>query len=191
MKKVILIFSLFVCYTLYAQEYQVEQSSENLVKFISDAPIEDFEGITNEIDGYLYTEKPDFSGETELYFEVDLLSLDTGIGLRNRHMRENYFETDKYPKASFGGYIKSVEKIGDDKYNVVVSGKLKIHGVEKDREITGVIQKDKKSLFVHTDFIVLLSDHKIDIPGVMFYKIDEDMQLVLDFKLKKVEEENK
>jgi len=31
--------------------------------------------------------------------ELDLASLKTGIALRDTHMRENYFETAKYPKA--------------------------------------------------------------------------------------------
>ncbi|MBK9304990.1 MAG: YceI family protein [bacterium] len=35
--------------------------------------------------------------------DVDLAALDTGIGLRNRHMRENHLETDRFPQAVFRG----------------------------------------------------------------------------------------
>jgi polyisoprenoid-binding protein YceI len=30
---------------------------------------------------------------------LDLTTLETGIGLRDKHMKEKYFETEKYPKA--------------------------------------------------------------------------------------------
>ena len=41
---------------LVAGEYHVDKERENQVKFISDAPLEDFEGVTDKIDGYIFWE---------------------------------------------------------------------------------------------------------------------------------------
>ena len=69
---IIIVFLAFISTNTFAKvEHQVDKSKKNVVKFISDAPVEDFEGITSSIDGYMLGEKGDFKG-TELYFEVDL-----------------------------------------------------------------------------------------------------------------------
>ena len=122
---------------LSSTEYQVDKSKQNLVKFISDAPIEDFEGVTDNIDGYIYFEGENLTEKSEIYFEVDLRTIDTGIGLRNRHMRENYLHTDKFPKAQFKGKIISAEKVSDYQNSVTAEGEMKIHGVAKPLKIKG------------------------------------------------------
>ncbi len=177
------LFFLFLCISLSAQEFQVDKSKSNSVKFISNAPIENFEGVTTQIDGYLYLVSFDDLTKNQLYFEVDLNTLDTGIGLRNRHMRENYLETDKYQFTYFEGKIDSIKLLSVNKYEVLVSGKMSIHGVTKDISLNGTITKDEKNIHIESNFYVALSDYKIEIPKLMFMKIDENMKLVLDFHL--------
>ncbi len=82
-------FLILICFLQigFAAEYQVDKSQKNLVKFISDAPMEDFEGVTDKIDGYLFFEGDNLLQGSEMYFEVDLNSLDTGIGLRLQKAR--------------------------------------------------------------------------------------------------------
>ncbi len=178
----ILILSVIV----YGQEYQVDKAAENSVKFISDAPIEDFEGITDKIDGYLYLPPDNDPESSEIYFEVDLRTLDTGIGLRNQHMRENYLETDKYPYAVFEGKVESLSS-EDDTIYVEIEGKMKIHGTTKDFPISGKMIKTQKGFFVTSLFDVKLTDFNIDVPKFMFLKIDETMKLEVKFYLKEVE----
>ncbi len=169
-------------------EWQVEKSDKNLVKFISDAPIEEFEGVTSSIDGYLYWEGEDLLNKSELYFEVDLNTLDTGIGLRNRHMRENYLETEKYPTTHFKGAIVKAEKQEDGTYRVLVQGKMFIHGVERMKSIKGVLTFNGTSMQIASDFDVKLSDYNIPIPSIMFYKINEIMALKLNFMLQQTKQ---
>ncbi len=47
-----------------AAEFQVDKSSKNLVKFISDAPLEDFEGKTDKIDGYIFWDGDDLTNKS-------------------------------------------------------------------------------------------------------------------------------
>jgi polyisoprenoid-binding protein YceI len=163
----------------------VDKSKKNVVKFISDAPVEDFEGVTNSIDGYIFNKEDKLDG-SKLYFEVDLNTLDTDIGLRNRHMRENYLETDKYPLASYTGNIVKMAKLEDDHYKATAKGKFKVHGVERDMTIEADIYVYDDVLHVKSQFEVALTDHKIDVPSIMFVKIDENMDVRVDFFLKEV-----
>ena len=91
----ILAICFFTYYSSFSKEYNVDKSAKNIVKFISDAPMEDFEGITDKIDGYLINDDISNLKNSEFYFEVDLNSVKTGIALRDRHMREDYLNTAK------------------------------------------------------------------------------------------------
>lgn len=179
-----LISLIFTNSFVLAVEYQIDQSKKNLVKFISNAPIEDFEGTTNAIDGYISSENEDLIGAI-LYFEVDINSVDTGLGLRNRHMRENYMHTSKYPTAVFNGKIMKADK-SSSKMDVEVVGKMKIHGVERSVTIRGNMTKNGNSFRIESKFEIVISDYNIEVPKIMFAKIDQNMDLILDFYVKKV-----
>ncbi|PKL80059.1 MAG: hypothetical protein CVV25_05630 [Ignavibacteriae bacterium HGW-Ignavibacteriae-4] len=187
MKKLILIgLALLITSSAYSKvEHQVDKSKKNVVKFISDAPVEDFEGITSSIDGYMLGEEGSLVG-TELYFEVDLNTIDTDNGLRDRHMRENYLHTDKYPLTTFDGKILESKKIDDKHYEVKAKGNFKVHGVSKEKVIEADIYVYDNIYHVKSQFVVTLTDHKIEVPSIMLVKIDPDMDLRLDFFLKEV-----
>lgn len=160
----------------------------NRVVFFSDAPLEDFEGVTDRIDGFVFLAGEGLGGETdlaesELYFEVDLASIDTGIGLRNRHMRNNYLETDEFPFAAFQGRVGELVRDPAGGFRAVASGTLTIHGVDQEREVSCTVDRDSGELRVRCAFSVMLSDHDIKVPKLMFMKIDEEMRLELDLFL--------
>jgi polyisoprenoid-binding protein YceI len=178
-----IVFSL-ICFALsLATEYQVDKSQNNMVKFISDAPLDDFEGVTNKIDGYIFWEGDDILNGSEMYFEVDLNSIDTGIGLRNRHMRENYLETDKYPFTHFTGKLTKAEPISGDEFQVTAQGTIFIHGVNKEMVIEGKMLKVESGFQILASFVTPLSEYHIKIPQLMFFKIDENIKVELDFFL--------
>lgn len=178
MKKLITyIYVLIFSITTSASEYQVDRNKENLIKFISDAPIEEFEGITNNIDGYINLPSFEQLNESQIYFEVDLETLDTGIGLRNRHMRENYLETEIFRYAFFDGVFNSAELVSENEYNVTVFGRINIHGIEKEISISGNLIKNRKQLSIETSFEISLTDFQIDVPELMFMKINENIKI--------------
>ncbi len=188
MKKIISAISIVLTFTIIsvASEYHVDKSKPNLVKFISDAPIENFEGITANINGYLFWEGENLLNQSQFYFEVDLNTLDTGIGLRNRHMRENYLETDKYPMASYEGKLVKADTISENEIRFTAEGTIKIHGKQKPLNLLGTIIRSQDNINVKTKFQVSLPDYDIEVPQLMFLKINEVMELVVDFNLLKV-----
>jgi polyisoprenoid-binding protein YceI len=179
---------LLVATVTSAKELQVDKSKENLVKFISDAPLEDFEGVTKNIDGYVFWKGNDTLSTSEFYFEVDLNTIDTGIGLRNRHMRDNYLETDKHQFAKYDGKISEVKKIADGQFEIATKGKMTIHGVERKLEAIGKVTVENGNYRLQCDFELKLTDYKIKVPKLMFMKIDENIKMKLDFHLKEVKE---
>jgi len=169
-----------------AQAFQVDRGAANVVRFVSRAATEEFEGVTERIDGYVTLDAPVLApggggDATEVYLEVDLGSLDTGIGLRNRHMRDRYLEVSRYPYATFEGKITRREAGGADTVRVTAHGTLTLHGVERPRDLTCAVTPSGAGYRARCAFEVLLSEHQIEIPKVMFLKLANEIGLDLDF----------
>ena len=174
------------------QAYQVALESDRLVRFTSSTAIDEFEGTTERVDGLvlLNTEElTDRTGgvESEIYFEVDLASLDTGIGMRDRQMRDSYLEVDRYPYAAFGGTIEQVVSLPGGMFQVTTQGILGIHGVEQERVLTCNLATVNEGYRVNCAFSVFLSDHDIEIPKLMFLKLNNEIRMELNFTLEPVE----
>lgn len=171
-----------------AQEFDIDVTAPRRVRFVSRAAIEEFEGVTEKIDGYVMLPDGLRSGalgdEAGFHFEVDLASLDTGIGLRNRHMRENYLETERYPYATFEGRLLRAEAAAGGAFRVTASGTLEIHGTRKALEVTCDVGADGAGYRVRCAWPVRLPDHGIAIPRLMFLKINEEVQLEVDFAVR-------
>jgi polyisoprenoid-binding protein YceI len=169
-----------------AQEFQVDMRAERIVRFVSRTSIDEFEGVTDKIDGYVLIDGPTLTtgvggDDTELYLEVDLASIDTGIGLRNRHMRDNYLEVERYPFASYRGSIVSVASGPEGAFRVATRGEMTIHGVTRAMEIPCEVVAEGRGYRTRCTFPVLLSDHQIEIPSIMFLKLANEIRLELDF----------
>lgn len=184
MKTALILLACTVALAASGTEYRIDTSKKNTVTFISKAPLEDFQGVTHDIDGYLTHEADSLTTKSEVYFEVDLRTLDTGIGLRNRHMRENYLETDKFPMAKYKGRIVKAVPQGQS-VNVTVEGRMFIHGVTQPLTVQGRMFPETNGYRVQAATAVKLTDYNIPIPKLMFMKISEDIRLTLDFFLRK------
>jgi polyisoprenoid-binding protein YceI len=174
----------------FSEEWHVKKSDDNLVKFISSTTLLDFEGITNNVDGYIYWEgEKVFGTNNELYFEVDLNTVETGIGKRDRDMREDVLETDKWPKTSFRGKIQNVivSDTNSNHYKVFSHGKMFIHGHEKELEIEALIKIEDEDMNITCNFSVYLIDYDIEAPSLLaFIKVAEEIKLQFHVQLEKI-----
>jgi polyisoprenoid-binding protein YceI len=166
------------------QEYDVSHQAKNQVRFVSTTTVQAFDGVTEHIDGYVKLGSSPLSAASasgsDLYLEVDLASLDTGIGLRNRHMRDDYLEVKKYPYATYKGRIAQVRQ-GDGSSQVTAEGTLSIHGVDRPASVQCDVDTAGAGYHASCAFQLLLSDYDIKIPKVMFLKLNNEIRLELDF----------
>jgi len=167
-----------------SEEFRVDTTQTNTVIFFARATMGSFSGETNHITGYLKWEGDDTLGSSRVVLDVDLSTLDTGIGLRNKHMREKYLETDKYPIARFEGRLVKWVKKESSLDKVTVKGTLTIHGVEQPftREVTLVNQGEQYR--VSTLFKLNITDFGIQQPKYLVVSMDPVVTLRLVFYLK-------
>ncbi len=176
-----------------AAEYHVDRTEENLVSFVSESPLIDVEVRTASIDGYAYWTSDNYPpdtgdvSESAIFFEVQLNSLDAGNSMYNRHIRENYLETEKFPYASYKAAIASVEELSDSSCVIHSRGEFTIHGISNRIEIEARVTKIEEKLLVQCDFSLLATEFEIDLPSMMLMKVDDDFDVSLRFYLKPAE----
>ncbi|MCB0273862.1 MAG: YceI family protein [Calditrichaeota bacterium] len=181
-----LLMSICLYGAVWAGEWHVDTGNkDNLVKFTSETLKLEFHGTTQKIDGYVYWEGEEmFLGNSQLQMDVDLNSVETGIGKRDRDMRDR-LATDKYPITTYKGAIVSAEKIDSavTAYRVISRGSISIRGVERELEVPALITITDGVMNVEARFEVKLSDFNIEIPTLMFLKVNENIRLYVNFFL--------
>ena len=95
-------------------------------------------------------------------FTVALDKLDSGIELRDTHLKEKYLQTQTYPKAIFSFKDVSLES---DNQTITVKGEFEFHGVKKEKEIEIEISKEGNQLNLVSDFEIKLTDYKVELPS--------------------------
>ena len=94
------------------------------------------------------------------------------------HFNENYMDSDKFPYATLKGKIlEDIDLTQEGKYNVTVEGTLDVHGIAKARKFTGTIENKGGRLFLDCDFLLPVSDHKIDIPNDKLSNISQTIKV--------------
>jgi polyisoprenoid-binding protein YceI len=176
------IFSLLGAGVPRAAEFTIKPGAPNQVVFTSKATAETFQGKTDQIQGRIAF--PDsLSDSVTVHVEVDMASLKTGIGKRDKDMREDYLETKKHPKGIFhGATLKSagVRLTPGVPTKLDLEGSFTLHGVTRRlRTTVEVTLKDARTLEFKTEFPVTLADHKIERPKFLFLKLAEVQQVAV------------
>lgn len=175
---------------VHGGEWHVDTKAEgNQVAFTSKVVALTFTGTTDKIDGFIYWEGDSlFAAKDQLHFEVELASFDTGIGKRDRDMRQ-VLDTDKWPKAVYKGAIAEhavVDSTGVA-YRVKTKGILSLHGVDRAIEVPGTVVVEAGRSKVEAAFTLKLADYHIEAPSLAaFIKVSEEIAVEVSFYLKHV-----
>jgi polyisoprenoid-binding protein YceI len=168
-------FASLLLTTAFAQKYTVEKSS---VVFYSHATIEDITAENKKSSAI-------FNASTgEIVFSIPISEFQFAKSLMQEHFNEKYMDTDKYPKSTFKGKINGFDANAGGTQNAKATGKLFIHGVERDVEIPGTIEKSGDKLQFKSKFIVKLEDYKVDRPQLLWQNIAEQVEVTIDFLFK-------
>lgn len=112
-----------------------------------------------------------------------LNSLDTGMKLRNEHMKTKYLETQKYPDAKLEiTSLKFAPPAGDfSEVPVPFQGNLTLHGVTQP--ITGTAKAEKKGGKINTtaNFETKISAYKIPVPSFSGITVADRVQVEVSF----------
>jgi hypothetical protein len=166
MKKIsTVIFILFIT-VVVCEAQPVFSCKEGQVSFFSEAPLENIEAHSNGVNSFLNV------STKEVAFIISIRGFKFAKSLMQEHFNEKYMESDKYPNATFRGKInEDVDFTKDGTYPVTSTGKMNIHGVEKEVTHKGTLTIKKKEINLTSEFNVAIKDYNITIPKLLFQNI--------------------
>jgi len=158
----------------------------NLATVESETEFETFTGKTTKVSGSINFDAAKKNGNGTII--VDVASIDTGIPLRNDHMRSaGWLDAEKHPTIKF--VATKVKAAGKDQYTV--TGKLTVKGITKD--VTTKVRlkykpfgEDVKAagfsadvVQLYTKFSIKLSDYGVVIPAPAKGKVSDKVELTV------------
>jgi hypothetical protein len=167
-----IILALLVTFSASSQKFSLEKS---YIKFFSNASIEDITAVNTKASG-LFNEA---SGE--VVFAIPINEFEFDKSLMKDHFNEKYMESEKYPKATFQGKISGYQPDASGLQTAVANGKMTIHGVTRDVQISGQFEKENGKVSMKAKFMVKLVDYKIKIPQLLWKNIAEVVEVTVEF----------
>jgi polyisoprenoid-binding protein YceI len=143
------------------------------------------ESVGKKPDGHIEFNNDSLTGE----FTFDLKYLNTGIDLRDEHMKEKYLEVAKFPTAKL--VIKAIPIKAEDLDKNIrkdFSGSLTLHGTTK--EISGTADYNGSAKKINAQFKVELSDFGIAIPEHLGIKVSKTAEVEVSVVLAQSENLN-
>lgn len=150
------------------------------IRFYSKAPMEDIEAVNNTVTAVLD------GGSGALQFAVPMRGFQFRKALMQEHFNENYVESEKYPRAEFRGSLTDKAAVAygkDGTYNVVVKGRLSLHGVTREVQAPATLRVQGGKLSGKSSFTILLSDYNIAIPALVKDKLSNTITITVDLSL--------
>ncbi len=173
MKKIIIpVIGALLSTSAFAQIY-IAKSCE--ISFFSKTPVEDIAAVNK-------AAKPLLNIVTgDLQMKIVMTAFVFEKPLMQEHFNENYVESEKFPNAFFKGKInEKIDYTKDGEYKVTATGKLTIHGIEKERTIEGMLTVDKTTITLKSTFKVMFADHGVVIPGLYSGVIPPDTEVKIN-----------
>jgi polyisoprenoid-binding protein YceI len=126
-------------------------------------------------EGQLNLEQGKVSGSLSL----DLNGLNTGIELRDEHMKKKYLEVEKFAKAElkFNSLTVPELKAGATVKDMPFEGTLNMHGETKPVKGTAQVNVKDGEYEISAVFTLNLSEFKVDIPSYMGIKVADTVNV--------------
>jgi polyisoprenoid-binding protein YceI len=162
------------------------------VTFEIEAPLDTISGISRGVSGTATFDPAAWTQSPQAKIDVDLTTFRTGIELRDEDLRDQFFESSKFAKATLtlNGLERAsgaalVDGTADE---AVANGTLSLHGVDKAVKIPlrAVLDQSPagQRLIVTGDFVVPILDHKITRPRRLVFKLGTDVKVHVRATLK-------
>lgn len=164
-----LIAAVLLAVTIPAQG-QAYMTESGRAEFDSRVPLHSFTGTSDVLVGRIAL------ADSTVDFYLDLETLDTGIGKRDKDMKKT-LETDEYPFAEFFGKLVSPFDPAGGTQQAVVRGTFTIHGHSRALEVTGTLEPTSGGLQLQASWELNLDDYQIKPPKLLIMKVDPVQQM--------------
>nr|WP_314897300.1 YceI family protein [uncultured Flavobacterium sp.] len=174
MKKITLLFLIFIATTTIAQEKMV--TDKGIINFEASVPFfEEVKAINQKTYCVLVTK----TGEITCWAIIKNFQFERN--LMEEHFNKNYMQSHRFPKATFKGIIEKfdLKKINSTANEYLIKGKITMHGKSKKIIVIGTIKKGAQGIELISNFPLNTDDFKIEIPFIVRSKISKNVNTQL------------
>jgi polyisoprenoid-binding protein YceI len=120
--------------------------------------------------------------EQNISLVVGLSQLDTGISLRDRHMREKYLQVQQFPTATLVVPRSAVQLPAEGATSKgSAKATLKLHGHEHPVSVQYQVQRHGKNLEVEGSLHLQMTDFDVIVPTYLGITVKPDVDVVAKF----------
>jgi len=159
----------------------IQLAGKPSVKFVAEGHpgALDIEGVSSAL---TLTEDGD-----DLLLRVPMLQVSTGIEMRDRHMNNEYVQTDRFPEVSLRLPTASLswpEEKGDTTKGTA-QATFTAHGVDRPVTVSWSLKRSKDGWLVKGSFAFDVSEHGIEIPSYLGVTVEPKMTAEAKFNIVK------
>jgi polyisoprenoid-binding protein YceI len=162
----------------------VVDPAASVVKFHLEHKLHKVDGRSSSIEGKAVV-GPD--GKVMAMVRIPVASFDTGDANRDSHMRET-LDVSKFPHVVLKGVTSLTTPVAHGKpLETRLQGELDFHGVKTPVDLPVEVSfAPDGSAVVRAKFPVSLEAHRIERPSLLFVKVDDQLLMDVELKLKGV-----
>ena len=173
-----------------ARKYTVPVEGKNVASFALNDPFEQVNGDTKRTTGTIVADPANVAASS-VELSVDLATIDTGVKLRDAHIRDEFAEISRFPHATFKSVSVSCSSSAspNQPIDITVAGDFQMHGVTRrltvpmrvvlipETELTRSQRGPGDWLHASGKFPIKLSEFGIHVPQSF---IDDKIEITLD-----------
>src|SRR5262245_21721218 len=134
------------------------------------------EGRFHRLSGEVAVDPKDFAS-AKVSLSIEAASIDTGIGMRDSHLRsEDFFDVKKFPAITFES-----QRVEGSGRRANVYGQLTIHGVTREIEVPVEIAVSDVALTAKGEFVINRRDYGINYQS-SFNPVGNDVRVQFTFR---------
>jgi polyisoprenoid-binding protein YceI len=165
-----------------SRTYTIAKGGSNVAEFHAEDTYDSFDGKTSDVTGTIVAD-PAAPASASVNVVINIDSLDTGVGLRNKEMRERFLETNKFGTATFKSVsVTSPPSIAPNQpVEINVTGDMTLHGVTKRMTIpVRVVLIPDGRIHASSNFKIHMPDFGISVPHSILVTVNDDVPVRLD-----------
>ncbi len=161
---------------------QIFSTQTGIASFFAKTSMADIDARQEKVKATLNTSSQQIS------VEVPIIQFKFPKSLMESHFNNKHLESSTFPTATFVGKINENLKYTENgTYQVTATGKMKIHGVEKDKTLKGTLQVKGNVIIIDAELVILLEDYQIKAPKIMFSTLVEQIPVKVHLECERVQ----
>jgi len=142
-----------------------------------------FTGVARDVDARIVVREQDDSFAAQVEVRIDARTMTTGVGIRDRQMRQDFLLTDRFPAITFRGVALPRARPGALAFPAVLRGDLTIKDVTRTVEIPLRVTALADSYLGEGQVTVRMTDFRIPIPRFLVFVAEDPVQISFRIRL--------